>query len=226
MTSLNGLPPLDAVLSALAAHKGIAIPPVTPILLWQGAGCVIAISEQWGPPVPYPPGRRRNGSMNYGYVPPKGNPTAISQIPEVADCPELERLLQAANRDDSPIETVGCEKSFAPVTVNGEAVMSLGSYVNLIFTKTVLNDVAENHALLACTLANAVSNCGRWWSVVEFELEKFKGISGASAPWGLLVRANGYGRSQEDARKAWAESVARMTAAIAELPQNFRWTVP
>lgn len=48
MTSLNGLPPLDAVLSALAAHKGIAIPPVTRILLWQGAGCVIAISEQLG----------------------------------------------------------------------------------------------------------------------------------------------------------------------------------
>jgi hypothetical protein len=215
---------LDAVLSALAAHKDMATPPVKAVVLWQGGGCVIAISEQWGPPVPYPPARRANGSRNFGYVPLKRNPAAISQIPEAADSPELERLLQAANRGDSPIESVGCEKAYSPATVNGQAAMSLGSYVNLIFSKAVLNDVAENHALLACTLASAVGNCDRWWSGVELELEKFKGIAGASAPWGLFVRVNGYGRDQEGARKAWAESLARLTAAIAELPENLKWT--
>jgi hypothetical protein len=226
MTFPTDLLSLDAVLCILAPHKNIAIPPTEAILLWQGRGCTISISDQWGPPVPYPPARRANGSMNYGYLPLKGNSAAISQIPEVVECPELEQLLRAANRDDSPIESVGCEKAYAPTTVNGQPAMSLGSYVNLIFTKAGLNDLAENHALLACTLANAVSHCDRWWSVVEIELERFKGIAGANTPWGLLLRVNGYGRNEEAARKSWAGSLARVTAAIAELPQDYSWTVP
>jgi len=216
--------PLDAVLSALAPYKNISVPLEEALVLWQGGGCIIAISDEWGPPVPYPPARRQNGSMNQGYVSLKRNPGAISQIPEVADCPELEQLLRAANCADSPIESVGCEKAYASTAIHGQPGVSLGSYVNLIFTEPGLNDLAENHALLACTLANAVSGCDHWWSRVEIELEKFKGIAGAGSPWGLLVRVNGDGRSQEEARKLWAESLARITTAIAQLPRDFRWS--
>jgi hypothetical protein len=38
---------------------------------------------------------------------------------------------------------------------------------------------------------------------IEIELERFRGLRGAVAPWGLLLRVVGYGLNNEDARKRW-----------------------
>jgi hypothetical protein len=72
-------------------------------------------------------------------------------------------------------------------------------------------------------LVQAVEGCAEWWSSIEVELERFRGIRGAVAPWGLLLRVVGYGRDNDDARKRWGKTMDLLAKAIGEFPRNFKW---
>jgi hypothetical protein len=137
--------------------------------------------------------------------------------------PEMIAFLTAVNAAQSPIESVGCEKGFFPAEGQSVATVVLGAYFNIMFTDVVLNDVPENALLLSTHLLQAVKGCECWWSGIEIELERFRGVVGASAPWGLLLRVSGHGRDEEQARKCWGESMGRITKAVAKLPRDFRW---
>jgi hypothetical protein len=162
------------------------------------------------------------GTTNYGYLRVKGAPEAIARIPEAQDWPELQAFLLAVNAPESPIESVGCEKNYFSVDVPGVPKVKLGSYVDIVFSEAALNDRAENQLLLASRLLEAVEGCGKWWSVIEIGLQRFRYFGGASAPWGLFLRVIAHGRSQEEARKLWGESMRRLTAAVSGLPAAFR----
>jgi hypothetical protein len=192
-------------------------------LLWRSKSRSISISNKSGPAVPYPKVDHGDGSRNYGYRRVKGNPDAIRAIPEVVDWPELEHFLIAVNQAASPIESVGCERSFSPLEASGNASVRLGSYVDLIFTELALNEHPENLLLLASHLVTATQGCEKWWADIEIELERYRGIAGANAPWGLMLRIGNAGRNQEEARKFWGESLKRLGNAVAKLPSDFRF---
>lgn len=145
------------------------------------------------------------------------------EIPEAVGWPELQEFLVVANGADSPIESVGCEKAYFSANIRGGPPVQLGAYFNIIFTDTALNDCPENALLLASHLLQAVKGCAGWGSVIEIELERFKGVVGTLAPWGLLLRVLGYGLNNEDARKRCGKTMAILARAIAELPRDFRW---
>lgn len=94
--------------------------------------------------MPYPRIDHRNGNFNHGYLQLKGNVGAVSLIPEAQGWPELERFLEEVNADSSPIETVGCEKSFFSDGVAAAPPVYVGSYFDLVFTESALNDEPEN----------------------------------------------------------------------------------
>jgi hypothetical protein len=96
----------------------------------------------------------------------------------------------------------------------------LGSYIDVILTEVGLNAEPENLLLLASTLLPSVADCDKWWSNVEMCLQPMRFLSGAVAPWGLMVRVAGYGRSQDEARKCWGETIGRLTKAIIKLPSD------
>lgn len=201
-------------------HEQLTAPPPQQIKLWGERAVGIWISDGWGPPVPYPGVDHHDGNINHGYRRVKGNPAAIRLIPEVLDWPELEAFLEVINAESSPIESVGCERGFFPSDVPG-LDSKIGSYVDVIFTDPALNDEPEHFLRLAILLANAVEDCEKWWASISLVLERNKGLVGAKMPWGLMLRPQNYGRTEEEARKLWAHSLSRLAKAISALPREY-----
>lgn len=214
----------DELLLHWQAHKHITNPPPEPILLWHTLGCHIFIDDNWGPAIPYPPIDHQDGHQNYGYEELKGNTEAVSHIPEVEGWPELEQFLMIINAANSPLESAGCEKHYFPAEVEGKPAVNLGSYVDVIFSDAPLNDTAENHLLLASLLAQTVKDCDKWWGCVELSLHRFRRVPRAELPWGLIIRVNNHGRTEEEARKYWGETLRRLGITIAFLPRDLQWT--
>ena len=146
-------------------------PPAEAILLHQDESVTVYVDSDWGPPVPYSSASREDGGMNHGYVRLKGNPEAIVLVPEVDGWPEYRQFLERLNTETSPIETVGCEKSFFPCEL-GEAKVKLGSYTDIIFTDAHLNDEPRYFLRLADALAQAMHGSREWWSIAEIARAK------------------------------------------------------
>lgn len=181
------------------------------------------IDNAWGPAVPYSAIDHQDGTKNHGYVRTKRDIAAIRRIPEVADFPALAELLTGINALRSPIESVGCEKSFTSVAVQDASIM-LGSYVDVIFTDASLNDAPENALLLACNLLSSIKGCENWWGDVTMALQRMRFLADTNLPWGLMLHIKNYGRTEDEARKFWAETARRLAKAVAALPQDFRWS--
>jgi hypothetical protein len=211
---------LDEVLTQWEPHRGLTAPPPQPIQLWVRDGRIIYVEETWGPAVPYPPVDHGDGAKNHGYVRLKGNASAISQIPEAQKWPELGQFLEVINATASPVESVGCERRFFPAKDAGAATAKLGSYVDVIFTDAALNEHPEKLLLLAAHLMAALEGCDKWWASVEIGLQRFRHITGANSPWGLMLRVCNHGRSEDEARKFWGESLRRLGAAVSRLPRD------
>jgi hypothetical protein len=214
----------DAVLPLLQPYRGLTGPPPAVVRLWGEGSRGIWIDNSWGPAVPYPPVDHADGARNHGYMRTKRDVAAIRRIPEVADFPALGELLTSINALGSPIESVGCEKALTPSTTVPGATVLLGSYVDVIFTDASLNDAPENALLLACHLASAIDGCEKWWADVSMVLQRMRFLAGTSLPWGLMMQIKNYGRTEDEARKCWAETAKRLAKAVAALPQDFRWS--
>lgn len=203
-------------------YQHLTAPPQEAVRLWGEGGVGIWISNEWGPPVPYPAARRKDGNVNHGYRRLKGDLAAAAAIPEVQGWPELQKLLETINGDSSPIESVGCEKGFFPGDVPGGPAFKLGSYVDVVFSEPALNDNPENPLQLACTLANAIAGCEKWWGDTSFVLQRNKGLHGSACPWGLMLQIKNYGQTEEQARQLWGVTLSKLSEAIASLPRDFR----
>jgi hypothetical protein len=210
----------ETIRTLWAPYDQLAGPPPEPIRLWGEGWLGIWISNDWGPAVPYPGIDHRDGNMNHGYRPVKADPSAIRRIPEVNGWPELVDFLEKVNAESSPIESVGCENGFFPSDLQGWNA-KIGSYVGVIFTNPVLNDRPENLLRLATVLANSVEGCERWMASISLVLERNKALMGAQTPWGLMIRPQNYGRTLEEARRLWADSLARMGKAISALSRDY-----
>ncbi len=206
------------------AHRALTSPPSEAIVLWREQNRSVWIANAWGPAVPYGPVDHGDGHQNHGYKRVKGNPEAVRQIPETQGWPEFQEFLIAVNGAETPIESVGCEKGFFPAKGTGDAVVELGSYVDVLFTELALNERPENLLLLASLLLQAVKGCESWWGAVEIALQPFKGIYGATgAQWGLLLRVTNGGRNEDEARRFWGETLKRIGKAVSQLPSDFRF---
>jgi hypothetical protein len=212
----------DELRSSWKAHGDLKMPPPKPIMLWADGVREIWVSNEWGPAVPYPPVDHGDGTFNHGYQRLKGKADLGSLIPETQNWPELQRFLELTNADSSPIETVGCEKVFFSDGRIGAPAVYLGSYFDLVFTESPLNDNQENQLLLATRLAKSVEGCEKWWAKVSLVLQKYKHLPGADMPWGLMLHVTNHGRREEEARKFWGETLLRLGKAISGLPVDFR----
>lgn len=206
-------------------YAGVKVPPAEPVLLWNEKTRTICLSNSWGPAVPYPTIVHEDGTQNYGYQRLKGDPEAIRRLPEAFGWPELQEFLAALNAAESPIESVGCERAYFPVENPAEdgPTVYLGSYIDVVFTNVALNDTPENSLLLASHLTRAAKDCECWWSTLEIELQRFRALPGATAPWGLMLRIMCHGRDKDEARKGWGETLRRLTQAVTKLPKDMRW---
>ena len=224
MSTLNNQELFQYLLSQWQPHKQLSRPPLIRIPLWNQDSCHIAIGNDWGPPIPYPPYDHRDGHQNHGYVNLKEHPKAISEIPELDGWPDLQKFIEIINAPDSPIESGGCEKGFFPTEGEaGATTVYLGSYVDVFYSNTPLNDNAENLLFLASRLIPPIEECAKWWSEVNIDLCRFKYIPNTELPWGLELHVINRGRTEDEARKYWGETLRRLGDVVAQLPSNFKW---
>jgi hypothetical protein len=209
------------LLSKWTPYRELKCPPVERVRLWAERGCGVWVDNAWGPAVPYPAARHENGSENYGYVRIKGNSELASKIRETFDFPELATFLAIVNTAESPIESVGCEKSFSKTDGGGTPPVELGSYIDLLFTDMKLNDFGENTIRLACHFLQRVEGCERWWTSVSMVLQRFRGVPGTVLPWGLMLHVTAYGRDEAEARRFWGATLGRLGKAVQSLPNDF-----
>jgi hypothetical protein len=213
----------EELLSLWQPHRGLVGPPTSRIQLWSEGGRGVWISESWGPAVPYGPIDHEDGNQNHGYMRVKGDAIGTRRIPEAMGWPELVQFLDSLNADASPIESVGCEKSFFPVTGQGDITVSLSAYIDVIFSDPALNERPENILLLASHLLPAVEGCEKWCGNVSMVLQPMRFIAGATAPWGLMLHITNHGRSEAEARKFWGVTIERLGKATGALPKNLKW---
>ena len=180
--------------AAWAIHESLTEPPPTPVTLLAAAGWTVGLDNKWGPPIPYPSVDHGDGEVNYGYMPTKGDPQAISKIPEVQGWPELEEFLKIVNAPASPLESVGCEKGFFDDTSRSPASVMLGAYVDVIFSEPSLATEPKPVLALVSQLVPAIEACSRWWAVVEFGVQLMHPAN-SYARWGLIIRPLNYGGS-------------------------------
>jgi len=146
----------QAVLAKWDVYRGLVGAPPRREPLWVEGGRGVWVTNEWGPAVPYPSADHEGGSRNYGYIRIKDAPQLVEAIPEVAGFPELATFLARINSAESPIESVGCEKSFSPNNVEGQPPLYLGSFIDVLFTEAALNESGENTIHLAAQLLQAV----------------------------------------------------------------------
>jgi hypothetical protein len=190
----------DALLSNWQPYLDSTQPLQSPVKLWGDADREVWIDDAWGPAIPYGPIDHGNGHQNFGYMRIKGNALGATSIPEAANWSELQEFLTIFNASGSPVESVGFDKGFFPIVEQSDATIKLGSYFDVMFSDVVLNDRPENFLLLASHLLDAVNGCGAWWGNVSMVLQRMRFISGAKAPWGLMMCVDNYGRSEVEAR--------------------------
>jgi hypothetical protein len=212
---------LQKLLAKWEPYNALSDLPENPVKLWGEGSYGVWLAHTWGPPVPYFPIDHEDGHKNYGYRRVKGDPSSICQIPEVEDWPELCQILRVINAFDSPIESVGCEKSYSlPEDKNAPPVM-LGSYIDVIFTDIALNGWPQNFLCLVARLIPAIQGCENWWGDISFVLQRLKGLPGVTTPWGLMFQIKNYGRSETEARRFWTESLRRLGNVISSLSPDF-----
>jgi len=192
-------------------------PPEEAIVLASDDDCTVYVDDRWGPAVPYPPVDHGDGQINYGYRRVKGDDDAIKSIPEIKDTPEYEDLLLAINSTNSPIESVGCEKGVFPVNDHATIKVNIGSYTDVIFSDYELNREPKNMLCLASLFIEALNGSAGWWSQAEVGIQKLKGLYSCHNSWCLLLRVNGFGRTEDEARMTWATSLKKLSAAIKKI---------
>jgi hypothetical protein len=213
---------IESVLSTWRSCDGMGGPLPKAVRLWGSGGYGIWVSDTLGPAVPYLPVDHGNGTFNHGYVRLKGVPGAAAGIPEAQDWKELQAFLETVNASGSPIKSVGCEKAYFPGE-EGMPPVKLGSYLDVVFTEVALNDRPENLLMLATCLARAVEGCENWWADVSFALQRMRVLASAKSPWGPEVSIKNYGRSEDEARKFWGVTLARLGMSVAKLPVDFHY---
>jgi hypothetical protein len=125
------------------------------------------------------------------------------------------------NAVNSPIESLGCEKGYSPRENGGAARVFLGSYVDVTFSNIALSENPESLLQLAVPLVNAVEGCERWGGYIDLGLQRLRYFLGSTEAWGLMIRVQNDGRTKQEARKWWGESLRRLGEAIGKLPPTF-----
>lgn len=152
--------------------------------------------------LPYSVERRPDG-VNHGYFDLKRNPRHISEVPEIYGWPELEDIIETANRRDSIFRTIGCEIVLMDLD-DPKLKKRLVSYVDLAFEVLSLNGEKENYYQLFRRLEEFAApfqlpgNVSLLFEIcpTSFAEHQFQG-------WRVSLWNAGVGRSDSEARAAW-----------------------
>jgi hypothetical protein len=206
--------------SSLAQWRGaqpLTLPVPKAVVLWQEASCTVYVEDSFGPAVPYPPIPRTDSESNHGYVRLKGNLALVEAIPELTTWPEFAELVRKINEESCPLESVGCAVGFFEVTDHEAIKHRVGAYLDIVFSDFTAAQDPEAYLRVAAALMTGVADCEKWWSSVEIGLQRLRYLGGSKFPLGLMLRLSAHGRTKEEARWSFRQTVDRAGAVIQRL---------
>ena len=182
------------------------------ILVFESSCAVVQLSDRLSTVVPYGSIDQEDGNVNHGYIDLIGRPDLVESVPEVHGYPELGDILRFCN-GQSPYFTVGCEKGFFKTEDSDLASTVpdyLGSYVNIAF-RDLEKNTKEDICALAVRIANEIGDCpyAIWFDLV---VER-GGLFGADCHL-LFARIQGYGPTQQEARRSWGYACQLFVKAL------------
>ena len=199
------------------AVQPLELPPPVDVVLWQHGAGTIYLSGSLGPAVPYGPVPRTDGHSNYGYRKLKGNLAALPAIPELLEWPEYAGLVRAVNEDSCCVESVGCDVRFFPVEDPPTIKVQIASYVDLVFSDPNRAQDLESQFLLAAKFIGGLDGSEHWLSSVGAGIQRLRHFPGTTAPLGVRLRLASHGRTEREARKYFAASLARAIEVAGKL---------
>jgi hypothetical protein len=159
-------------------------------------------------PLGIPYYRPDDESRSHGYVNLRQQPEAIEDLPELKGCAPLRDFVTALNAEDSPFETLGCEKWMEPWSHEQFPgfVTRHGSYVDIALadksqcsTPDVYHDLI--HAFRAYAQEHPV------YDVMHVYFALRPTVSADQAWWTLEFWNYGIGRNGADAERWWEEGI-------------------
>jgi hypothetical protein len=161
-------------------------------------------------------------SVNHGYFDYKRNPEQIPNIPEVQDWPELEEFVRSVNARNSFFRTLGCDVGHTDREADG--YIHLKSFVDIAFEILELNFEKLNYYLTFDRLMEdrryyQLPNNVSADYVIQYTIfndHKPEGLDDKrKTGWSATLRLHGIGRTEEEARNAWAAGLQFVQEALA-----------
>lgn len=192
--------------------------PTEDTLIFQRPGQILAYDAGFGAAIPYPSCDHRDGTANHGYVNLKASPEFINKVPELIRWPEYAAFIRTLNAPASPIESLGCDTGFLPPRdAPAHFTARIQSYTDMAFSD--LKDAAspEHHLSLAVGILESCTGCYDRMGSVFVILQQLKHFHGIANPLCLMVVVENYGRSQEEARQLWSETLKEIGGYISSV---------
>lgn len=200
------------------ASQPLELPAKAPIVLWQNSTRTIYVEDSFGPAIPYPPVVHNDFERNYGYVRLKGNLDLVESIPELQGWPEFAQFVRLVNDEQSPAESVGCEIAVFDIDDDSMVKHRVGAYLDIVFSDIVAAQDVNAYLQVAANIMATAADCECWWSAVEIGLQRLRYLQGAANPLGLMLRITGSGRTVDEARNGFGETLKRTSKAFVSIP--------
>jgi hypothetical protein len=190
----------------------------------EGNGYRIERSEGYGAPVPYGPEDHPDGDRNHGFIDLRDRPDLVAQIPEAQKSEGLAEFLRAINEPGSPLMSIGCECGLFKVESpqEGGPTEYVGGYIDLTFRDPFRNRDAEALVDLAVKIWRRVQMTNEHHAQYAFIVERLVDFFGMPGRYSLMVKPVGYGRSPEQAWRAFSYAASALGAAVRGLPRKAR----
>ena len=171
-------------------------------------------SDEDGLGIPYP-STVGNDTNNAGYFDLKENPSAISDIHELAGWPDFESLVRSINGQDSFFKTLRCDIWFASVSGHSKFKKVAIGYVTVAFEILELNLSKSAFDELRRFLKFA-PQCLTWpETVINFKhIPTSYNAHQIARAWSEDIEIHGLGKSENEARTALLRGLPAVQAFL------------
>lgn len=183
-------------------------------VVFEVPGFVVARSDEWGPPVPYP-GIIQPDRRNHGFVDLRDRPELAGTIPEAQKSIGLAELLRSVNQGGSPLMTLGCEcHAFEQdVAAGAPTPWFAGIYVDVTFRNASQNASPDALVALAKDLLPHIKPVEEY-AVYAMIVERLKTFFGLDGRFSLMMKPGGHGSTRDGAWAAMDASARSLADAV------------
>jgi len=144
------------------------------------------------------------------YVDLKRDPSAVSDLPEVADCPELEKFLSSVNGEQSQFRTLACKHWCKPITSidQSSTAFEFASTIEIALEVLWLTADFTNYQQVVWRFSQYIKHLGIPNEVIaRFQLQHVIFDEHQFGGWCLVAWVYGIGETQNEARERWAQGL-------------------